>query len=180
MKSEIVGKCVSLRLVKFSDAEFIVKLRNTEKNSKYINETSNEIQAQVEWMMRDAENLTSHYFIIEDSKSQPIGTISIYNVDGSRGEFGRWICSGNVLQSLESALLIHHYAFEELKLIEVYTRTLAENKKVVNFHRHFGAILAQEPVFDSEYGKKIYSGLVTDKMFNKISERCQKMIGALL
>ncbi len=178
MSKVVKGEFVSLRPVELSDAEFIVSIRNIERNARYINKTSTDIQAQIDWMIQEKSDPTSYYFLIVDEDDQKIGTISIYNIDDSRGEFGRWICSGNALQSLESALLIHRYAFERLGLKEVYTRTLAENKKVVSFHRQFGALLPQKSVFESEYGKDIYPGLVTFDMFPKISERCKKMIEA--
>jgi len=174
------GKCVSLKPVEINDAEFIVALRTQESNAEFINKTSSSINDQIAWLEKESQDLSSYYFIILNSFSEPIGTISIYNVKAGSGEFGRWICNGSALESLESALLIHQFAFDTLKLTEVYTRTLADNQKVVSFHRKFGASVPESPVFEVEYNKDVYRGVVDIVMFPSIKSRCRKMIEVFL
>ena len=177
---EYKGRCVSLRSVTLDDAEFIVALRNKEINTSFINRTSTDVNKQIEWMESEAQDASSHYFMILNMSGLLIGTISLYNILKSHGEFGRWICNGSSLESLESALLIHQYAFDVLGLKTVYTRTLANNHKVVNFHRKFGAKVPSEACFEPEYDQDIFQGMVNATMFPEIQVRCQKMIEALL
>jgi RimJ/RimL family protein N-acetyltransferase len=180
MIREIKGQCVSLRLVTLDDAGFIVGLRNKPNNALFINKTTTDIAQQIDWMKNEFKDSASFYFIILDKSETPIGTVSLYNIRRSRGEFGRWICNGSALESLESALIIHQYAFSVLDLQSVYTRTLESNVKVVSFHRNFGASVSNVPYFDSEYGHNVVKGVVDAAMFPSISTRCNKIIGALL
>jgi RimJ/RimL family protein N-acetyltransferase len=174
------GKCVSLKPVEINDAEFIVALRTQENNAEFINETSSNLNDQIAWMINESQDSSSYYFVILNNCSEPIGTISLYNLKDGCGEFGRWICNGSALESLESALLIHQFAFDTLKLREVYTRTLADNQKVVSFHRKFGASVSNNPTFEAEYNKEVYRGAVRVDMYPSIKSRCLKMIEVFL
>lgn len=180
MLREYVGQCVSLGPVTLDDAAFIVRLRNTANNALFINKTSKDVSKQIDWMRNESEDTSSFYFIILNMEKKPIGTISLYNVFNSYGEFGRWICNGSAIESLESALLIHQYAFDVLGLKAVYTRTLADNHKVVSFHRKFGATISSTPYLEPEYGQNVIKGTVHIAMFPEIQSRCKKIIEALL
>ena len=180
MIREYMGQCVSLRPVTLDDAVFIVGLRNTANNALFINKTSTDDSKQIEWMRNESKDTSSFYFIILDKGKKPIGTISLYNVFNSYAEFGRWICNGSALESLESALLVHQYAFDVLGLETVYTRTLADNHKVVSFHRKFGAKISSTPYLEPEYGQNVFKGTVDIAMFPEIQGRCKKIIEALL
>lgn len=178
MDDDFVGKFVSLRTVTLNDAAFIVNLRNKKNNSLFINKTSSSVAKQIEWMKEESEDVSSYYFLILNKKKKPIGTISLYNLSNSNGEFGRWVCNGSAIESLESALLIHKYAFDVLQLKSVYTRTLADNYKVVSFHRNFGASISNTPYLEPEYGKDVFKGIVNNGMFPEIESRCKKIIEA--
>lgn len=176
MHYEFNGKCVNLRPVTLDDASFIVSLRNKERNALHINKTSSSITKQIEWMKDELKDKSSYYFIILNKKETPIGTISLYNIKNSFSEFGRWICEGSSLESLESALIIHEFAFNKLLMKKVYTRTLADNYKVVNFHRKFGAKVSKLPYLDPEHNKEFYKGEVNINMFPEIKNRCKKIL----
>ena len=170
------GKYVSIRLATIEDAEYILSIRNRPENSLFLNPTSSDLDLQVKWMQLEAQDLTSRYFIILNSLKAPIGTISIYNILDGHGEFGRWICSGSSLESLESAWLLHHYSFKILNLESVYSRTLAKNKKVLNFHHRFGARLNDTPYYEEEYRDDVIRGIVTKDMFRDISPRIRLIL----
>jgi RimJ/RimL family protein N-acetyltransferase len=166
--------------VTLDDAVFIVGLRNTENNALFINKTSTDVSKQIKWMRNEYKDTSSFYFIILDKEKKPIGTISLYNVSTFYAEFGRWICNGSALESLESALLVYQYAFDVLGLKTVYTRTLADNHKVVSFHRKFGAKISSMPYLEPEYGQKVFKGTVDIALFPEIQVRCRKIIEAFL
>lgn len=170
------GKWISLRLATLDDASFIVTLRNKERNNLFINKTTSCINKQIEWMKDESKDKASYYFIILDNKGISIGTISLYNIDKTTAEFGRWICNGSPIESLESALLIHEFAFDKLLLKKVYTRTLADNHKVVNFHRKFGAAVSNSSYLEPEYDKEVYKGIVNIDTFPDIKARCKKIL----
>jgi hypothetical protein len=71
--------------------------------------------------------------------NNPEGLIGIYNVDGTRAEWGRWILEPNSIAATESVYLILSYAFNYLNLKEVFCLTRASNVKVLKFHDSIGA-----------------------------------------
>jgi hypothetical protein len=66
--------------------------------------------------------------------------VAIYNADLRKGtaDWGRWILRPGSLASVESALRIYEAAFDHLKLEEVRSQTICENKHVVAFHDRCG------------------------------------------
>lgn len=178
-KIKLKGSFIRLRLVCESDAEFIIKVRTNGENSKFINATSEDLSLQRRWIANEKLDKSSFYFIIESIAGENIGTISLYNISDNQGEFGRWICDGNAIESLESAYLIHKFAFEYLGLDLVYTRTLSKNKKVVSFHRSFGATISNEAVYEPEFEQEIIKGTVDKNVFDSISHRVETILGCL-
>jgi RimJ/RimL family protein N-acetyltransferase len=136
------GKRFSLRPVTVDDASFIVRLRRDPSASRFINETSSDVDAQREWILRYLERHGDWYFIItQDGDALPVGTVGIYDYsdNGNRAEWGRWILLPGSIGAIESALLTYRMAFERIGLDEVYCRTVADNRSVVSFHDSSGA-----------------------------------------
>lgn len=132
-----------LRPVTVEDAPFIVALRTDSVLNRFVHEISPRIEDQVAWMERYFNRADDYYFIVEDARSsEPQGTIGLYNLDLEEnwGEWGRWILKRGSIAALESAWLIHEFAFSRLSLAELCSRTLADNHPVVSFHESFGAL----------------------------------------
>lgn len=136
----IEGQFTRLRPSVVSDAQNIINWRTDPSNSKYIHATSLDVKKQEEWMEAQQKLSNDYYFIIETSEGTPIGTIGLYNFEPTgTSEFGRWICNGSQVHVLESALLLHDFGFYKLGLNCIYSCTMTDNVKVVNFHKRFGA-----------------------------------------
>jgi len=136
----LIGVFVNLRSVKESDAEFILQMRLDEKLNKYLNPTPPGIENQKEWIRSQQSRKGDFYFIVNDNKSgNSIALASIYDIEGSNAEFGRWISRGNAVQNIETVLLLHDFAFNVLKMETVSTHVVKENKSVINFWKRFGA-----------------------------------------
>jgi hypothetical protein len=79
----ILGKKYGLnyRLIEEEDAEFIVKLRTNEKLSRFLNQTSNDIFKQIEWMgsykRREQEGIDFYYIFIDNSGNK-LGLSRLY------------------------------------------------------------------------------------------------------
>lgn len=137
------GRRFSLRPVTVDDAEFIVRLRRNPSASRFIHETSPDVNAQREWICQYLERDGDWYFIItQDGGSLPVGTVGIYDhdEDDNRAEWGRWILLPDSVGAVESALLTYRMAFEKIGLDEVYCRTITDNRSVVSFHDSSGAV----------------------------------------
>ncbi|WP_395303170.1 GNAT family N-acetyltransferase [Pectobacterium polonicum] len=166
----ILGKFIYLKCVREIDCEFILSLRLDNRFNQYINETSHDIDLQKKWVMEQEKRENDYYFIIHTLDGKSIGTISLYNIDKIKkeGEFGRWICSGSAIHSLESALLIHEFGFVTIGLNAINTNTISDNKAVVNFHKRFGANIQNNYSHDPNNSFSFDRGTIYKDDFEKI------------
>ena len=147
---KIVGKYVNLREVKIEDCAFILKLRTNEKLSKYINQTSPDLQRQVDYINKYKSIENEWYFIIENKKEEPVGTIRIYpypdypkypqySEAGNLGT-GSWIMKdgSSPLESIESDYLVKEFFFNVLNINFTPMEIDKENKTVIAFHCKWG------------------------------------------
>jgi len=178
-EKEIIGKYSKLRSVKTEDAEFILSLRLDDSLNKYINKVDDDIKKQEEWISLQQQREGDYYFLILDLNNKPLGTISLYNIKENDAEFGRWVSKGNMILNIESVLLIHKFAFEYCDLDLVYTNTMVENKKVVNFHKRFGATIEDKHIYDKETGFTFSRGFIKHKEFKNIEKNNYNKIGML-
>lgn len=168
IEHDIEGKIISLRTVRSEDAEFILSLRLNPELNRFINKVDNNLEKQIQWINDQKERKNDYYFIVHKKNRQPIGTISLYNIANSEGEFGRWIITGNSLEALESAILIHDFGFNTLGLNRVISKTHSENIKVINFHKRFGADISPETVVQPESGLVLKPAAITREAFPAI------------
>ncbi len=135
---ELQGRYVTLKAVELQDSEFILKLRTDIRFSKYINATKNDIEVQRRWVNCQREREGDYYFTVNSCGGSKIGLISLYNIDHTGAECGRWISEGNAIENLETIKLIHEFGFDMLGLNQIYTQTVKENLSVVSFWKRFG------------------------------------------
>ena len=140
-KEEIFGKYTHLRHVQIGDAEYILSLRTDPMYSRYINDTENVLDIQIEWIKQQQLKPNDYYFVIFDLNSNPKGLISLYNFDrdGLNAEIGRLICPKSPIQLYESLILILSFGFENLGLKRMFSRMIANNAEVIAFTRKLGA-----------------------------------------
>lgn len=167
-KKKITGITVELEIVSEEYASYILSLRLDNYISEFLNKVDNDVSKQTNWITEQKKREGDYYFLIKDLTGTPKGTISLYNIHGNSGEFGRWICTGSSLQSLESVILLHDFGFKILKLNKIYSRTLEKNLKVLNFHKRFGAKLIENKtnVFKDDQKLIIYE--TDNKSYEKI------------
>jgi hypothetical protein len=129
---------VRLRPVRRDDAEFIFRLRRTPGLSRYIGELSPDYAAHLAWLERYFSRPGDYYFMIETSSGKPAGTISVYDIVGGEGNWGRWIILPEIPAAAASVWLIFHVAFDLLSLDAVYSNTVLDNVRTVSFHDRCG------------------------------------------
>jgi UDP-4-amino-4,6-dideoxy-N-acetyl-beta-L-altrosamine N-acetyltransferase len=135
---KIKGKKTNLIEVSELDAELIIALRNNPDINKYLSSSKPiSLTEQQAWIRNNAEKKDNIYFKITDSSEQFKGTVSLYNIKGNEGEFGRFICI-NSLNAIEAEYMTLKYAFEERKMKKLYSKSIEENKKAWNMHFRFG------------------------------------------
>lgn len=176
----IKGKFINLRSVQEDDAEFILSLRLDPKLNKYLNKVESNVAKQKQWILNQQSRRGDYYFLITDKDNIPIGTISLYNIENKQGEFGRWILKGNSLQSIESVLLLHEFGFNNLGLDIIYSNTVDENKKVINFHKNFGATITDEKNIHPVGGFVLQKAFVKKVDFVKIKKKNNNILKRFL
>lgn len=178
-KQIIKGKFINLRPVEISDAEFILRLRLDENLSKFVNKVSSDVELQKKWIANQISRENDYYFIIEDKFSIMLGTISLYNIDCTSGEFGRWISIGSAIQNIESVILLHNFGFYDLNLELIHSNTVVENLRVISFHKSFGATLTDIITIQPGSGLKLRRAEVHKNNYEEISKKNYKLINFL-
>lgn len=160
MKPCVRGKTVYLREVASSDSEFILALRTDAQKSKYLHSTDSDIRKQEEFIEKYQSSMTDFYFIICDWEHRQLGTVRIYDVRGDSFCWGSWILSADAPANaaIESALLLYDFAFYSLHYAKSHFDVRKENKRVVDFHLRFGAVVVSEDAenFYFEYPMEKY------------------------
>lgn len=110
----IRGKTLVLRNAVVADAAFILSLRTNPQKTRHLSKVSDDLDAQVAWLISYEERDAEAYFIIEDVHGVPLGTVRIYDAQGYSFCWGSWILLENAPSSaaIESALMVYAYALE--------------------------------------------------------------------
>jgi RimJ/RimL family protein N-acetyltransferase len=142
----IIGKNVDLREVEVNDAAFILSLRLDQDLNQHISKVENDLTKQEDWIKQYKLNNQEYYFIIQNKKKEPVGTVRIYDIKEDRFCWGSWIVKpeARLYASFESAVLLYQYAFFNLGFNHTFFDVRKENQKVINFHLRFGAIQVDE------------------------------------
>jgi len=123
-----------LRPVERRDAADIFKLRTDPELGRFLNPTTGGVEDQERWIEAQRARAGDYYFVIETLGGRWEGVVSLYGIDDTSGEWGRWILRRGSLAAPASVLLLLRFGFDELGLERIYCRTFAENVVVVSFH----------------------------------------------
>lgn len=140
----IDGPAYCLRSAELSDCPFILSVRTDPELARYLGDSAQSLEQQTAWMEAYFARDLDYYFIIQRlSDGKPEGTIGVYDVSPApnerrAAEWGRWILKRGSWAAIESTYLIYRFAFEVLKLDELYCRTVAQNASVISFHESCG------------------------------------------
>jgi len=138
---KIKGKFIYLKKIVISDANFIYRLRKKKNISLFLHNPPKSLCAQKKWMISNIKNKRNLDFIILSKKNnKKIGTIALNNITKKDAEWGRWISQGNIIENIESVIVLLDFGFNHLNLIKIYSLTNKKNKKVINFHKNTTAL----------------------------------------
>lgn len=143
------GDTLIFRNAGVEDAEFILSLRVDAEKSKYLSATSNDVEAQRQWLKNYAVSTGQAYFIIEYD-GQAIGTVRLYDAKGDSFCWGSWILKeGRPRQAaMESALMVYAFATDHLGFKACHFDVRKGNYRVIKFHERFGAVCVAESDLD--------------------------------
>lgn len=130
---------VALRPVGLDDAAFIVQLRNSPHALGNVGDSVTDLPSQERWLKSYFERANDWYFIVQTTRDHtPVGTVGVYDVAGTVGEWGRWIVLPGVPAGPASAWLALHVAFDVLNLEVALGHVVETNKAVLSFHERIG------------------------------------------
>ena len=171
-KEELQGKFVNLREVTVSDAKFILDLRCDPKKSRFLNKTEYNIDKQIAYINRYLTLDNEWYFIVENKQHTPLGTVRIYDVQGTQYTGGSWLMKegSTPAEVIEGSLLLRNYAFNVLGFEKDYYDVRKGNKKVLRYHKICGAKIVDENDIDCFFE-------LTKEEFNKKKSQLLAMLG---
>lgn len=135
----IEGKLIRLRTADDEDAEFTLNARNIESNTRYMPKVSVTLEQQHGWIRAQRDVKDSVFFVVERKNGERIGTFSLYNITKNKAESGRMIIRGNQIETVETILLFHDFAFFQENLPCVYSEIDENNKPAIGIARSVGA-----------------------------------------
>jgi hypothetical protein len=139
---------LNVRLVNEEDTDFILSLRTNTELSKYIHQTENDRQKQLEWFReykkREAEG--RDYYFIYFKNDKPIGVNRIYNIYEYYGTPGSWLCSpdNDPIDSMSTYFCAREIYYNVLMLDLLVYDVRKANKQVWKMHKMLGAQLIGE------------------------------------
>jgi len=134
---------LEVRLVDERDADYILSLRTNKHLTRFIHQTDNDREKQIEWIrsykVREREG--REYYFIYLLNGKPVGLNRIYNIFEYYGTIGSWICNPNneAEVSLATYILMFDLMFDHIKLNITIFDVRKENKHVWKLHKMLGA-----------------------------------------
>ena len=149
----ITGHNLVFRDAQVGDAAFILALRTDQHKKRFISPTSPRLAQQVAWLAAYRQTHDQAYFIVEDRRGEPAGTIRLYDPAGDSFCWGSWIMrrGAPVSYAVESVLILYRYALHELGFSRSRFAVRKENRSVWHFMEHFGALRTAETGIDFLY-----------------------------
>jgi len=151
VKAKIIhGHSIDLVNACEADANFILSLRTDVNKSKFLSQTSADVDKQKQWLNAYALDTEQAYFIIKTKDGKNIGTVRLYDIQGDSFCWGSWILVHDAPRnaSIESAIIIYKYALAR-GFHRAHFDVRKGNTSVWKFHERFGAVRVAET--DEDY-----------------------------
>ena len=140
-------KNIILHEVKKNYARYILKLRTNKKFSKYIKKTDNDILKQKIWLnnyFKRRRLKIEYYFIFKaifNFKLNKIGIGRIIKINDKSFHIGGFILENKSKSwhAIAICLALYEFAFFMLKFKKCLLWVNTKNKRIINFHKLFGA-----------------------------------------
>jgi hypothetical protein len=150
--NKITGHKLIFENATINDAEFILSLRTDVIKSRFLSHTQNDLDKQIKWLELYSKDDSQIYFIIKDFELNKVGTVRLYDQQGSSFCWGSWIIKDKSpsFYAIESALMVYIFAIS-LGFTESHFDVRKDNISVLKFHEKFGAIRQKETEVDFFY-----------------------------
>jgi diamine N-acetyltransferase len=179
------GTHVTLRPLTVEDAELTLRWRSDDRAS-LLNRGAISATEQAAWI---ASRPTSEFtFVIELASGEPVGMLSLVNVDRSnrRAEPARFLIGEpdsvrGLPVAVEAMKLLYEFTFDELKLHRVHGTVVADNRLMVKWQKFLGmkeeGVLRQHYFIGGEYRDAICLAMLEDDYRAVALPRMNALIG---
>lgn len=169
-----------LRPLKPEDSKWLLELRQDPEISKYINSTDHTVESHAEWIKKNAEKQDDYYFVIQDyGTKQPHGVVALYDIKYRSAEWGRWVLKPGSIAAAASVYLVIEAA-KILNMTRIYSRTVADNKKVCRFHDLVGAKFVKVLENYATINGKTYNSMLHEIEIGQHSDKVQENLEKFL
>lgn len=140
---------VTLRAIRESDLEDIMRWRMDEEITRYMNTNPRlTLEVQKKWLAGVRASSDVRYWMIQVDK-EPAGVINLTGLDNPRGDLGwAYYMGERRLRSIQRALSLemsmYDYVFDVLGKRAVYGDVFSLNKGVIQLHKLCGCEIAEE------------------------------------
>lgn len=173
-EKKICGKYVYLSSADIDDAEFTLSLRKSPELTRYMPTLNITVVQQRAWIESQRNKENDYFFVVRTILNQPIGTVSLYNMQGKTGESGRLVLVGNALENTEASLLLFRFGFTHLQLEQITGYVYADNKRATRFNSLFGCVTGEPEQHTN--GQMIRRTLITSDSFARAEQHLVRIL----
>lgn len=143
----IKGRYVTLRSADASDVEYTLQIRQNKELNRFMHPVDNDPGKQLNWILGQRDREGDYFFVAQTLDGERVGTVSIYDIQGSSGHLGRLIMTGNPFCTFEATIMAMRFAYDELGLEELHGDVHVDNKASKNLSEAVGFHM-KEPEFE--------------------------------
>jgi RimJ/RimL family protein N-acetyltransferase len=183
---ELRGQYVTLRPLRTDDAELTLLWRLSDR-ATLLNRGATTVAEQAAWIA--SRPSTELNFVIELRSGQPVGMLSLVNIDqvNGRAEPARFLIGEpesvkGIPVAVEAMKLLYGLVFDQMKLQRVYGTVVADNVLMVKWQKFLGmkeeGRLRKHYAMAGDFHDAIYLGMMEDEYREVALPRMNALIGA--
>lgn len=180
------GHFVDLRPLAVGDAAITCKWRSADR-ARHLNQGAQTPEDQARWIA--ARPQSEHNFIIELKSGEPVGMLSLVDVDSRnlRAETGRFLIGEEDLVkgqpvAVEAMALLYDFAFNELGLARLYGTIAASNTLMIKWQKYLGmkqeGVLRNHYRIGGEFQDAVAMGILVDEYRTVFLARAKALMSA--
>lgn len=147
----VIGSRLRFRDATPDDAKFILALRLDPAKNRYLSPVDDDLGKQRAWLERYATDPSQAYFIIETLDGRAVGTVRLYDPQGSSFAAGSWIMTAAAGRSApESIIMLFRFGLE-LGFSGCHFDVRKANRTCWSYHEQCGARKIGETALDHFY-----------------------------
>lgn len=171
----IKGRYVLIRSITEDDADFSLAIRQDKEKTKFLHQVDNNLEKQTQWIKKQRLAEGDYFFIAETFDGKKLGTVGVYDIHENVGHLGRLLMVGNPFQTFEAMLLSMKFAYEVLRLNELFGDVHVDNSASMNISEAFGFHF-KEAEYDEELDRWVKYGTSYREEFPDYEQKISALI----